>query len=95
MVGDTVILTATFRTAAGVLADPTDFTVVSRAPDGTTTTVTDPHASIANPSTGVWTFTFVFTAAGDWYFYLLGEGGGAGAAEQVKVKVRAPKMELA
>lgn len=94
LVGDTVVLTATFKDAEGALADPADFSVFVREPDGTTTTYTTPDATITNPTVGVWKFTFVFDADGDWYFYIRGQGGTVGAAEQIKVPVKAPKMAL-
>jgi hypothetical protein len=72
--GETVPLTATFRDAAGVLADPTVVTLTVRKPDGTALTPTPTRTS-----TGVWTYgqstdPTALSDVGIWWYTYRGTG---------------------
>jgi uncharacterized protein YfaS (alpha-2-macroglobulin family) len=76
--GSVVTLTATFRNAAGTLANPTAVTITVRQPGGTTTT---PTAS--STSTGVYTASYNTTglAPGVYRWRAAGTGTVVAAAE--------------
>jgi hypothetical protein len=68
-VGETVILTATFRNEDGDLATPTTTTLYIERPDGTTDTVND--ASLTDVSAGVLEYADTCEARGNtWYRFV-------------------------
>jgi len=69
-VGDRVIITATFKTSDGVLADPSSVSAVVRAPDGTIQTFTAP----AHPSTGYYEQAVDPSTPGNWRYKFVGTG---------------------
>ncbi len=72
---------------------PNGVRVKYRAPGGTTQTITAPHASIENPSTGVYTYRHTLTVAGLWWFQF--EAFGVGGPEVVDpVAIRAEATAL-
>lgn len=60
-VGESRLITATFKDTSGTLVDPSTVDLTVRDPDGTETT-----PAVANPSVGVYTATVTFDEAGIW-----------------------------
>lgn len=60
-VGESRVVSVTFRLTDGTLVDPASVTLTVREPDGTTTTPTP-----LNPSVGVYQYTLTFDEAGIW-----------------------------
>lgn len=82
-VGDKPEITATFRTSAGVLTNPTTVTFITRTPAGVETATTSANAAITNPSTGVYVYTFpdALTEEGIWTVRAKGNAGLVAAVE--------------
>jgi hypothetical protein len=68
IVGETRLVTATFRLTDGTLVDPSNVVLTVISPSGVTTT-----PATANPSTGVYTATIDFDEEGFWYWQWSGE----------------------
>jgi hypothetical protein len=68
IVGETRLVTATFRLTDGSLVDPADVDLTVISPSGVTST-----PAVANPSTGVYTATITFDEEGFWYWRWEGE----------------------
>lgn len=68
VIGESRLVTATFRDTDGVLVDPTSVTLTVRDPSGDTT-----NPPIDNPSTGVYTATIDFDESGWWNWRWEGE----------------------
>lgn len=75
-IGDTKVLTGTFRNASGALANPTTVTLRVRKPDGTTSTVSN-----SNSSTGIYTASVPLDQSGVWRYKWWGTGAVAEAGE--------------
>ncbi len=84
-IGDRPTATVTFRNTAKALTSPTTVVFITRSPSGVEASYTTPHASITNPSVGVFVFTFPapLNAAGKWYVRAKGTAGHEAAAEQM------------
>jgi hypothetical protein len=103
-IGDTATVYCWFRAAPvpeeppsttvtpGALTDPSTVTVTVTSPTGAVTSVTSPHATLGNPSVGVWTWTDtsqILAAAGVWHVRWNGTAGlRAEAVTTVKVRAR-------
>ncbi len=79
VLGQAVTITATFRNASGVPADPTAVALEVTAPDGTTATYTYAGAQVTKASTGVYTRSIALSLPGAWHY----RWEGTGAIEQV------------
>jgi hypothetical protein len=77
-IGDAVYVSGTFRSLAGVLADPTDVTCDVMKPDGTAGEATD----LAQVSTGIWSATIEPDIPGRWRYRF----AGTGAVQRAKTK---------
>ena len=73
-IGDRRRLQATFKTVAGVLADPTTVTFNIREPDGTVTTKIGTSGGLINPSVGVWYYDFTIAQQGRHAWSMAGAG---------------------
>lgn len=73
-VGDTVLLTFTFRNTSGTLTTPATTTFKQRKPSQTTSTSTTTTSGWTTASTGVQTRTVSIDEAGLWRFEALGAG---------------------
>jgi len=88
-VGDVVMVTVTFRNAAGALADPSVINVIASHPDGSVVTEVYP-TNVHKDSTGVFHCEVVLDAPGKWW--VRGQGTGAvTAAEEVGFVVAAQR----
>jgi hypothetical protein len=79
-VGETVVLSATFRDENGDLATPSTTTLYIQRPDGTVDTVE--NASLSTPSTGVKTYNDTCDARGVTWYRFKGVNGGNTVIEQ-------------
>ena len=83
-IGDAPVVTATFRTSAGVLTNPTAVTAKMVEPDGTQTTLSAP----TNTGTGIYTVTCpTFDQSGRHVVKFFGTGVLI-AAEEVAIDVK-------
>lgn len=85
-VGDTVTLVATFKNAAGVVADPDPVVFRYKSPDGTLTSVqwtnAVPGTDITHVSLGVFSAKVPIAQAGGFYsWHWLGKGAVPAATE--------------
>lgn len=86
----------TFRNSEDALANPTTITVRVLAPGGTITAYVSPHATISNPSTGVWEFQFPSALpAGKYWVNVVGSGGGVDVGRDVLVEVHGSHVPAA
>lgn len=67
-VGETRVISVTFRLTDGTLVDPSNVLLTVRAPDGTETT-----PAPSNPSVGVYEHELTFDEAGIWRWRWSGE----------------------
>ena len=86
-IGDVVTLRATFRDAAGALANPGAVTLSVRKPDGT---LVAPAPTATNPSVGMWEYALSPDQSGWWTYRFTGTGANA-AAEEARLFVRTPR----
>ena len=75
-IGAAVVVTGTFRNAAGDLANPTTATVLYRRE-----TDTELSDTPTNASTGVYNFTITPTQDGKWFYRFKGTGAVTAAGE--------------
>ena len=73
--GSVVRLTATFRDASAVLANPTTVTLRVRDATPATTSYTFAAAQLINPSTGIFYRDVTVSTPGQWYFWFIGATG--------------------
>lgn len=90
-IGDDILLTANFTTAAGALTDPGDVTCIVLAPDGTQTTYEYNPGAIVRASLGVFTLQIPLDQAGK-YQAKWSSTAPAKAVEFVKWTVARPKF---
>ncbi len=67
IVGQRITVTVTFRDANGTLFDPATVEFRVRNPSRTDTVYEHPHASITNPSDGIWKFSYLISDNGQYY----------------------------
>lgn len=77
-IGDEVVLQATFKNRAGVLADPDTVTGKILRPDATTAAL-----SFSPISTGVWEATFTIALEGEHWWRVEGSGSVKAAGERL------------
>ncbi len=86
--GDTVENEVTFRSTAGVIADPTSVVGVAKRPSGSTLA-----AVITNPSTGKYDIVFTpVDEVGIWFYRVVGSGANADAVVESSFHVRASSI---
>jgi hypothetical protein len=86
--GDTIRLTGTFASTAGVPANPTNVTVWVKAPSSTVA-VADSSTEWSNPSVGTFTLDVVPTSTGVWAYRVFSSGN-ITAAEEGQFMIRTP-----
>jgi hypothetical protein len=80
--GQVVRVTGTFRTAAGVLTNPTTVTCRALSPEGTETAyVYGTDSELTRSSTGVYSLLLQLNDPGEWWFRYEGTGAVAAVAE--------------
>lgn len=87
-IGDVITLRATFRDAAGALANPGAVALAVRKPDGTLVT---PAPTPTEASVGVWQHAIAPDQSGWWTYRFIGTGANA-AAEEARFFVRTPRV---
>lgn len=88
-IGDRPVASCAFTNVAGVPTAPTAVTVKVKAPNGTITTYTSPHATIVLATTCTFTFpSGALNAAGTWTVNFTGTAG-VEAADESSFQVRA------
>ena len=80
-IGDVVRLSATFRTTAGALADPTKVTFKYQDPSGNTVTVTSTAAGVIHPSSGLYYTDISPDETGVWEYRIYSTGSVASSTE--------------
>jgi hypothetical protein len=77
IIGNILVLSGVFKTAAGVLIDPTTVTLNVRLPDGTTVT-----PAVTHDSTGMYHANYQPAIGGIFYYRFVGTGAAIAAAQQ-------------